>query len=134
MRWILLWVHPLAAAVTIGLAARQAGLGLRVRRGGAGAAAAARRHRALGGWLYALVLANWLGGLASLRWLRPEFEVAASWHFTTANLVCATLTAALLVARRIDTDPRARRLHPALGATALVLLGVQAILGLQLLP
>jgi uncharacterized membrane protein YozB (DUF420 family) len=130
----LLWVHPAVAAATIVLAARQATLGLRIRRRAPGAGTAAARHRAAGPWLYALVLANWLGGLASLRWLRPEYEAAASAHFRLASLLCAVFTAVLLLAWRLDRDPRARDWHAAAGAVALVLAGVQAFLGLQLLP
>jgi hypothetical protein len=39
-----------------------------------------------------------------------------------------------LVSRRIDHDPRARAVHPWIGATALLLSGVQVFLGLQLMP
>jgi hypothetical protein len=134
MRWTLLWLHPLLALATVALAARQASLGLRIRRRVRGAAGAAARHRAAGPVVYALVLFNWLAGAASLRWLRPEYEPGASAHFATANLLCAVFTATTLLAWRIDRAPWARRWHPVAGASALLLAAVQVFLGLQLLP
>lgn len=117
------------------LAAYQASLGLRLRRGAGDAEWARRRHRTLGPWLYALVLANWLAGLATVHWLRPELEESGtSGHYLLSNVICALFTAAVLLARRIDVDERARRLHPVVGAVTLLLCGVQVFLGLQLLP
>jgi hypothetical protein len=62
-----LWVHPLLALATVGVAMRQASLGLRGRVGGPGAAARLAQHRRLGPWLLGLVVVNWLIGLGSVR-------------------------------------------------------------------
>jgi hypothetical protein len=77
---------------------------------------------------------TWLGGLATVRWSRPEIETAASGHFTVAGLIVALLTGAALLSLRVRLDRRARAIHPVLGAMALLLSGVQVFLGLQLLP
>jgi len=120
--------------VTIALAVYAASLGLRSRSTRPSAALARRRHARLGPWLYALFLANWLVGLAMVEWAYPEVEEAAERHFTVGSAIMALLTAAVLLSRRIPVSPRARLIHPILGATALLLCGVQIFLGLQLLP
>ncbi len=133
MHSLLVYVHPVAGGVTILLAAYAASLGLRARRANRYAAGMRRRHAALAPWVYGLVLANWAGGLVTTWTLRPELEVTDSGHFTVASAICALFTAAALVSRRIP-EPRARLVHPLLGATALLLCGVQVFLGLQLTP
>jgi hypothetical protein len=85
-------------------------------------------------WVYGLMLLAWAGGLASTWWLRPEIEPAASGHFTAGSVIVVLFSAAAGLSRRIDADPRARALHPVVGAAALLLCGVQVFLGLQLLP
>ena len=95
---------------------------------------ARRHHAALGPWLYTLFLLTWLGGLATVEWLTPDVEDAAETHFAVGSAIMACLTAAALLSRRIRRDRRARTIHPLLGATALLLCGVQIFLGLQLLP
>jgi Protein of unknown function (DUF4079) len=111
-----------------------ASLGLRGRAARPSAAAARRRHAALAPWVYGLILLAWAGGLASTWWLRPEMETAASGHFTAGSMIVGLFSAAAGLSRRIDTDPRARTLHPLVGAASLLLCGVQVFLGLQLLP
>ncbi len=83
--------------------------------------------------MWGLVGANWAGGLATVRWVRPDLETAASGHFAVGCAILFLFTAAALVSRRVRTDARARAVHPWLGAAALVLAGVQVFLGLQLL-
>ena len=129
-----LYLHPLAGLATITLAAYTASLGVRSRLAYRGAASARRRHAAIGPWLYAAVVLNWVAGLATVRWLRPELDAATSGHFTVGSAVVAVFTAAALLSRRMGVDPRARTIHPLLGAAALLLSGVQIFLGLQLLP
>jgi hypothetical protein len=128
------YLHPAAGLAATGLAAYQASLGLRSRRPRPDAAAARRRHAAIGPWLWALYALNWLGGLATVRWSRPDIEAAASGHFSLAGAIVGLLTAGALLSRRVPFDRRARAVHPVIGATALVLSGVQVFLGLQLLP
>ena len=128
------YLHPVAGLAATALAAYAASLGFRSRRPGPGADVARRRHAAIGPWLYALYVLNWAGGFATVRWARPEIEAAASGHFTVAGVIVGLLTAGALLSVRVRVDRRARAVHPILGASALVLSGVQIFLGLQLLP
>jgi len=134
LRSVAPYLHPVAGLATIALAAYAASLGLGSRRASRRAVIARARHRALGPWVYALVLANWAGGLASVWAVRPGIAPAASGHFAVGTGIAALFTAAALLSRRVPFDPRARAIHPLLGAAALVLGGVQVFLGLQLLP
>jgi hypothetical protein len=129
-----LWAHPLLGLATVALAARTASLALRGRRGGAAAAALRARHRRLGPKVLALVVTNWLAGLASVRLDPRGLELAASGHFQVGTGLVVLYGLAALVSRRIDADPRARTVHPWIGAAALLLSGVQVFLGLQLMP
>ncbi len=129
-----LWLHPLLGLATVALAVRQASLGLRSRRQGPGARMLRASHRRAGPWLLALVVANWLAGLASVRIDPRDLELAASGHFQVGSGLVVLYGLAALVSRRIDRDPRARAVHPWLGAAALLLSGVQVFLGLQLMP
>jgi hypothetical protein len=132
LRSAALYLHPVAAFLTTALAGWSASLAVRSRRPGRAAMTARRRHAALGPWLYALVLANWLGGTASVRWLRPD-EVMDSGHFTVGTWILALFTLQTLLSRYMR-DARVRVVHPVVGAAALLLCGVQIFLGLQLLP
>src|SRR5262245_54164263 len=134
LRTLGLYLHPATGLATVVLAAYQASLGLRSRRGDTRARIARRRHRSVGPVLWALVLLNWAAGLAATWRFRPELGVAESGHFASGSALVALFTAAALLSRRIGIDPRARTLHPLVGATALVLAGVQVFLRLQLLP
>ena len=131
---LVLYLHPIAGLAATGLAAYQASLGLRIRQSRPDAAASRRRHAVVGPWLWGLYAVNWLGGLATVRWSRPEIDTAASGHFSLAGAIVALLTAGALVSRRVPVDRWARAVHPVIGATALLLSGVQVFLGLQLLP
>jgi len=129
-----LWLHPVLGLATVALALRTASLALRGRSGGRAAAALRARHRRLGPWVLGLVLVNWLAGLGSV-WLDPRApDLATSGHFRVGSALVVLFTLAALVSRRIDRDPRARAVHPWIGATALLLSGVQVFLGLQLMP
>ncbi len=129
-----LWLHPLVGLGTVALAVRAASLALRGRAPGPAAAALRVRHRRLGPWVLGLVVTNWLLGLGSV-WLDPrDLELAASGHFRVGSGLVVLYGLAALVSRRIDQDPRARAVHPWIGAAALLLSGVQVFLGLQLMP
>lgn len=130
----LLYLHPVAGLVTTALVAYAASLGLRARRSRRDAGLARRRHRRVAPVVYGLVVANWLAGLGVVWWLEPDLDPAASGHFTVGTLIVLLLTAGALLSFRVPTDPRARAVHPILGATALLLAGVQVFLGLQILP
>jgi len=128
------YLHPIAGAAAIGFAAYAASLGLRSRTGRPDAEAARARHAAIGPWLWAWFVLNWVGGIVTLRSARPDIEAAASGHFTIGSAIVVVLTAGALLSRRIRVDQRARTIHPLLGALALLLSGFQVFLGLQLLP
>jgi hypothetical protein len=129
-----LYLHPLAGFVAIAVAAWAASLGLRSRTARPDAGRARVLHRRVAPCAWALVVLNWIGGLAVVWALQPELERGTSGHFTVGTAIVGLLSAGALLSRRVPTDPRARAVHPWLGAAALLLSGVQVFLGLQLLP
>src|SRR5438034_261661 len=131
---VIAYLHPVVGFAAIALAAYAASLGLRARSRRPGADAARARHAAIGPWLYGAFLADWAAGLATVRWGRQNIEEAAAGHFALGTTILLLLTAGAVVSRHVPTDARARAIHPLLGATALLLCAVQALLGLQLLP
>lgn len=131
---LLAWIHPGIGFVAVGVAVRAAGLGLRARRPGRRAPVARAAHRRVTPWLYGLMLVTWGSGLASVEWLRDDLDEAASGHYTVGCAIVALLTLAALLSRRVPTDPRARLVHPMVGAVAVLLAGVQVFLGLQIMP
>ena len=129
-----LYLHPLGGLVTVALAAYTATLGFRGRLPRRDAAAARRRHAAIGPVLYALVVLNWIGGLFAVRGLEPSLAEASQTHLTVGTLILALFTLAALLSPHVPVDARARAVHPVLGAAAVLLGGLQIFLGLQLLP
>jgi len=129
-----LYLHPLGGFVAIALAAYAATLGFRGRLPRRDAAAARRRHAAIGPVLYVLVVLNWIGGLIAVRGLEPSLAEASQAHLTVGTLILALFTLAALLSPYVPTDARARAVHPVLGAAAVLLGGFQIFLGLQLLP
>ena len=131
---LLLWAHPAAGVVTVALLLRAARLGVR-GRGASGAAGRARgAHVALTPWVLGLVVLEWLGGLATV-WLdRDDMELATSGHFAVGSAIALLLLIAAGVSRWIPAHDLARRVHPWLGAAAVLLAGVQVFLGLQIMP
>lgn len=128
------WLHPIAGFLAVGLVVRGATLGWAARRRGPAAPKARMRHARLMPWVYALMLLTWAGGLVTVWALRDDLDTAASGHFSVGSMIIALLTAGGLLSRRIPTDPRARLVHPWVGAAALLLSGVQVFLGLQIMP
>jgi hypothetical protein len=134
VRLLALYAHPLLGVVTVLLVARVASLGLRARRPSLQAPRCRARHRRLAPLVYLLVLGNWAGGLAAVWWLADEaLELAVSGHFAVGSAIVGLLTAGAILSRWVPVDPRARALHPWLGATAALLGGVQVFLGLEIL-
>lgn len=129
-----LYLHPIGGLLAVALAAYAATLGFRARLPRRNADVARRRHAALGPILYALVVANWLGGLVAVRWLEPSLAEASGSHLRVGTLIVVLFTAAALLSSRVPVDARARAVHPLLGAAAVLLSGFQIFLGLQLLP
>jgi hypothetical protein len=131
---VVLYLHPVLGGATVLLMAWVGSLGLRSRHPGGSTAGRRARHAAMAPWAYGAVLVAWASGLATVRWLRDDLDFAASGHFTVGSAMAALLTAAAILSRRVATDPWARRMHPFLGAAAILLGGVQVFLGLQLMP
>ena len=129
-----LYLHPIGGILAVTLAAYAATLGFRSRLPRLGAAAARRRHAAIGPILYALVVANWIGGLVTVRWLEPSLAEASVPHLQVGTAIVVLFTVAALLSPRVPVDARARAVHPILGAAAVLLCGFQIFLGLQLLP
>ena len=134
MKSIGVWIHPVAGLVVTALALRGASLALQGRRLGPRGAVHFARHRRLMPWVYGLVIANFAAGLVSTWLWRDEEDLATSGHFTVGIVLIALLTTGAWLSRRIATDPRARALHPWVGAAALLMAGVQIFLGLQIVP
>ena len=129
-----LYLHPIGGFLVTALAVYAATLGFRSRLPRIGAAAARRRHAAIGPVLYALVVANWIGGLVAVRWLEPSLAEASVSHLQVGTAIVVLFTAAALLSSRVPVDARARFMHPIFGAAAVLLSGFQIFLGLQLLP
>ena len=124
------WLHPALGLATVAVLAHAARRGLEVRRGTRGVRGLPHPRLARRAWW--LVLASWVLGLVTVWTCRPELDLATSTHFKAGTAVLVLLTLAGVVSRWIDVDPRVRRLHPAIGAAALLLAGVQVFLGLQM--
>jgi uncharacterized protein DUF4079 len=125
------WLHPALglAAVAVLVQAARRGLAVRRRTPRAGRELP---HPELARRAWWLVLGNWVLGLLTVWKYRPELDVATSTHFKAGTAVLVLLTLAGVASRWIDADPRVRRLHPVIGAAALLLAGVQVFLGLQM--
>ena len=127
------WVHPVLGLVATVLAAHGASLALRGRRLGPRGTVLLARHRALMPWVYGLVCVNFAAGAVSC-WLWREEDLATSGHFSVGIVLVVLFSAAALLSRVLDRDPRARLIHPWIGAAALLAAGVQIFLGLQIVP
>lgn len=125
------WFHPalglLAVAVLVRAAARGSALRQKKRLPPGHFV-----HPKLAAVAWLLVALNWGLGLATVRFFRPELTVAESTHFQAGTALLVVLTITGVVSFWIQRDPRVRRLHPAIGAVALLLAGVQVFLGLQM--
>ena len=131
---IAVWVHPVAALVTNGLALYGVSLALKGRRLGRRGGPFLQRHRRVMPWVLAFIVADFVGGLVSAwLWRDPE-DLAASGHYTVGVVVLALFVATAALGWRIDRSPRVRAIHPWVGAAALLASGVQIFLGLQIVP
>ena len=124
------WLHPATGLLAVAVLVQAARRGLAVRSGSPRRARVAHPRLAFFAWLF--VLANWLLGLLTVRLYRPELDLAASTHFKAGTALLGLLTLAGVLSFWIFADPRVRRLHPVIGAAALLVAGVQVFLGLQM--
>jgi uncharacterized membrane protein YeaQ/YmgE (transglycosylase-associated protein family) len=65
---------------------------------------------------------------------RPKLVLGESVHFTVGSIVVGLLTVSFVLSRRMPGTTWARLVHPWVGAVALLLLGLQVFLGLQIMP
>ncbi len=134
VRHAALFIHPVVGLAVVALAVHSASCAVRGRAPGLDAAALRARHRRLGPWVLGLVAINWVAGLVTV-WFDPRNpDLATSTHFRVGTGLVVLYGTAALISRWIDDDPRARAVHPWIGAVALLLSGVQVFLGLQLMP
>jgi hypothetical protein len=124
------WLHPATGLLAVALLVKAARRGLALRSGPLPSRHVPHPRLAFFAWLF--VLANWLLGLLTVRFFRPELDLAASTHFKAGTALLGLLTLAGVLSLWIYADPRVRRLHPVIGAVALLVAGVQVFLGLQM--
>lgn len=125
------FLHPALGALALALSIALASAGFQGRRRpGRGDLA---RHRRLGPWALALMLATWALGAASVLLWRTDLELGESLHFGIGTAIAALFVLSAMSSKWLDTQV-VRRIHPWIGAAALLLSGVQTVLGLALLP
>jgi hypothetical protein len=108
-------------------------LGLRARGNRRHAVAYLARHARLAPFMYALLLATWVGGVLSTWLVRPDLELAASVHFRCGLAIVLALSAGALTARGMH-HAELRAAHPWFGAAAILLAAAQVFFGLQITP
>lgn len=128
---VLAFMHPLLGLVALGLLLHAANLGLRSRER-RGASLRPLHARAAPRAFVATLVAWLMGMISTLAW-RPDLEFAAGWHFRIGLAVVILLGCGALLSRRLPGDERARRLHPLIGVTALLLTALQVFFGMPLL-
>jgi hypothetical protein len=125
------FLHPALGSIALGLSIALASAGFRGRRRPRGGDLV--RHRRLGPWALALMLSTWaLGAVSVLLW-RTDLELAESLHFGIGTAIAVLFVLSAVTSKWLDAH-LVRQLHPWIGAAALLLSGVQTVLGLALLP
>jgi uncharacterized protein DUF4079 len=130
---MLVYVHPISAAVTLALLGYVGSLGLRARADRRRGLHLLRRHARLAPVMYALVVTSWMAGVVSTWLLRRDLELATSPHFRIGIAIVLTLSAGAVTSRWMHR-PQIRALHPWFGAAAMLLAAAQVFFGLQLTP
>ena len=129
---LLAFLHPMSALASIAFLAYVASIGLRSRdRSGHHLRG---RHARLAPWAYGWMAVNFVGGVLSTWYLRPDLTLADNAHFRFGLMVLVLLGGTAVLARMIGTNDTARLLHPMLGLLALVLSGLQIFFGMPMLP
>lgn len=127
------YIHPLLASLVLAWFGYVASLGVRARGDRRRRAAYLALHRRIAPWMYAAFVASWFGGVASTWLLRPEENVAESWHFRLGVAMVALLTGSAVSSRWMDREA-VRSLHPWFGAAAMLVSAGQIFFGLRFLP
>jgi len=131
----MIYLHPIAGAVTLLLLAYVSSLGLKVRTARRDRAPLGARHERWAKLAYWAVLISWLGGVASIALDRDDLRVAGSLHFRSGTLLVLLLSGSALTARAMRRGSAdARAWHPWLGAAAVLLAAAHAAAGLRLTP
>lgn len=127
------YVHPVLASLVLAMLAYVASLGARARNDRRRRAAYLASHRRLAPWMYAAFVASWFGGVLSTWLLRPEEDLAGSWHFRLGVAMVALLTGSFVTSRRMDEE-KVRALHPWFGVAAMLVSAGQVFFGMRFLP
>jgi hypothetical protein len=130
---MLVYVHPIVAALTTAVLGYVGSLALRARRDRRQARRLFARHARLARILYGAVVAVWGSGLLSTWMLRPDLALAESGHFRVGSLLVILLSGSALSSRWMTRSP-IRAVHPWLGAGAMLLAAAQVFFGLEILP
>jgi Protein of unknown function (DUF4079) len=130
---MLVYVHPISAALVIAFLGYVGSLALRARSERRQSRQLLAQHARLARILYALVLAVWAGGLFSNWMLRRDLTPMASGHFRVAGVLVIVLSGSVLSSLWMKRSS-IRVIHPWLGIGAMLLAAAQAFFGLQILP
>ena len=130
---MLVYLHPISAALTIALLGYVGSLALRARSDRRHARQLLARHARLARILYSMVLAVWTSGLVSSWMLRRDLPVRQTGHFRVGSLLVLVLSGSALSSHWM-TRSWIRGVHPWLGAGAILLAAAQVFFGLEILP
>lgn len=128
------WLHPALGILATILIVWMAFQGLDSRKRRPEALQARQRHRRWTPVAAVLAVLAAIGGTASVEWLRPDMDLAETWHFRT-GWACAALGAvAWLTSRGLHRKPALKALHPWVGLALLAAAMATAFLGIEHLP
>lgn len=130
---MLTYLHPVAGAAVVLLLVWAGSLGLRARSQPRRRRVLLAQHARWAPVAFWLMLASWVGGVATTWWLRRDLEVGASTHFTLGVVLVAALVGGWATARRME-HRTLREIHPWFGVAALLLAAAQVFFGLQITP
>jgi Protein of unknown function (DUF4079) len=130
---MLVYAHPVGAALTIAFLGYVGSLALRARSDRREARQLLARHARLAPILYGMVLAVWASGLVSTWMLRRDLAVMESGHFRVGGALVIVLSGSVLSSHWM-TKSSIRAVHPWLGAGAMLMAAAQVFFGLQILP
>lgn len=130
---MLVYAHPVTAAMIVALVGYVGSLGLRARNDRRQARRLLARHARLARILYGMVVAVWVSGVLSTWMLRRDLAAAESGHFRVGSVLVMMLSVSALSSRWMTRRPM-RALHPWFGAAAILLAAAQLFFGLQILP
>ena len=136
MIWLdpMIWLHPVAGALGASMLIWIGLQGLRARHQARYAPGARAVHRRYAPWVFGFVVGVAVVGSGSVVLLRPDLQLAGSWHFWVLWTVVILLTGSAFTSRRLAGSSNARKAHAWIGVAAMVGVAVGAALGLGMLP